>query len=162
MIPEDTKFERDKRMNSVCRFASRLPAIAIILIGGTACRAPEAPSTDTRTVVVLPTAGQDGVLAEMRTMLGSVNAILAAATRSDTAAMRQAAAASGTAMAADPTLEKYLPEEFLKLGMNTHLQFDSLAAGMGGPAAGDTAIARLARLTGNCVSCHAMYRLGVR
>ncbi len=148
--------------DSVLRFARLVSVTAIALVVATACKAPETPSTDARIVVVLPPAGRDGVLTEMRTMLGSINAILDAATRSDTVAMRQAAAASGMAMAADPALEKYLPKEFLKLGMSTHLQFDSLATAVRGPAASDTAIARLARVTGNCVSCHATYRLGVR
>ena len=30
------------------------------------------------------------------------------------------ASASGTTMAADPALEKILPEQFLRMGMNTH------------------------------------------
>jgi hypothetical protein len=49
-------------------------------------------------------------------MLGSLNGILVAATRSDSGPMHRAAAASGMAMAADPTLERYLPEQFLQLG----------------------------------------------
>ena len=149
-------------MKGMPGFTGFLPVLALALLSGTACRTPETPSTDTRTAVVLPPAARDGVLAEMRTMLGSVNGLLSAVTVSDTAAMRVAAAASGTSMAADPALERLLPEEFLRLGMSTHLQFDSLAAAISGPAAGDTAIARLARLTGNCVACHATYRLEVR
>ncbi len=157
---------RDNIVKRALRVAGLVPVIAIALMGATACRTREATttdtSTDTRTLVMLPPAGRDAVLTEMRAMLGSTNAILDAASRSDTVAMRRAAAASGTAMAADPTLEKYLPEQFLKLAMSTHLQFDSLAAAVGGPAARDTAIARLGRVTANCVSCHATYRIEVR
>lgn len=141
-------------------------ALAVASLVAAACRArapsPAAQSNDTRTAIPLPVSGRDAVLAEMRTMLGSMNGILGAITRSDTAAMRQAAAAAGVVMAADPTLEQLLPPDFLRLGMNTHMQFDSLAAAIGAGAPSDTAIARLARITGNCVSCHAMYRLEPR
>jgi len=149
-------------MDSVWRIVKHPSMVAVALVAATACRAPETQSTDTRTAIVLPAAGRDAVLAEMRAMLVSVNGVLSAATHSDTAAIRQAAAASGMAMAADPTFEKYLPPEFLKLGLNTHQQWDSLAAASRGPAARDTAIARLARLTSNCDGCHATYRLSVR
>jgi cytochrome c556 len=56
-----------------------------------------------------------------------------------------------------------MPEAFRQLGMATHLGFDSLAtlaANRRTPR--DTIVARVARLTDNCVSCHAMYRLEVR
>lgn len=135
--------------------------LGVTLLAAPGCRTPE-PSTDARTAVVLPPEARDAVLSEMRTMLGSLNGILVAATTSDTAAMRRAAATSGLAMAADPTLEKLLPEPFLRLGTSTHMQFDSLASAIGAGAPRDTAIARLARLTGNCVSCHALYRLTLR
>lgn len=141
-------------------------ALAVASLAVAACRgrapAPAAQSSDTRTAIPLPVSGRDAVLAEMRTMLGSMNGILGAITRSDTAAMRQAAAAAGVVMAADPALEQLLPADFVGLGMNTHMQFDSLAAAVGAGAPPDSAIARLARLTGNCVSCHAMYRLETR
>jgi cytochrome c556 len=137
--------------------AAALSALAVL-----GCRTRESPGTDTRTAIALPAAARDAVLAEMRTMLGSLNGILVAATNSDSGSIRQAAAASGMAMAADPTLERYLPEPFLQLGTSTHMQFDSLAAAIGAGAPRDTAIARLARLTGNCVSCHAQYRLVLR
>jgi hypothetical protein len=96
----------------------------------------------------------------MRQMLGSVQGVLDGAARSDTAAIRAAAAASGLVMAADPALEKVLPPAFLKLGMSAHVAFDSLAAHAAtGPAA---AIESLAKITATCVSCHAAYRLEAR
>ncbi|HET7601202.1 MAG TPA: hypothetical protein VFK09_12970 [Gemmatimonadales bacterium] len=98
----------------------------------------------------------------MRTMLASLQGVLKASVAGDTAAMRQAAARSGLAMAADPALEKLLPEGFLRLGMDTHRQFDALAAAIGAGAPRDSVTARLARVAGNCVSCHETYRLEVR
>jgi cytochrome c556 len=117
-------------------------------------------SADGRTAVPLPIEARDAVLAEMRLMLGSVHGVLIGAAQSDTAAIREAAAASGLVMAADPTLEKILPEGFLHYGMATHRAFDSLAANASaGPAA---AIQRLAAITGTCVTCHAAYRLELK
>ncbi len=111
---------------------------------------------DTRTGIMVPAAARDAVMTEMRTMLGSVNGVLVAQARGDTAALRRAAIASGTAAAADPALERILPAAWLTLAMNTHQQFDELAR------AGDSVTVRLARLTGNCVACHAAYRLELR
>lgn len=117
-------------------------------------------SLDTRTAVRLTAEQRNAVLVEMRGMLGSVSAILAAVQHPDSAAIRDAAAKSGTAAAADPALEKLLPETWLQMAVQTHAGFDSLAAAA---AKGrDTVVARLGRVTGSCVSCHAMYRLVVQ
>lgn len=137
-------------------------AFGAALLAVPACRKKAAQGSDTRTAVVVPVEARDAILAEMRTMLGSMNGILNSVVSGDTASIRSAAGASGMAMAADPALEKILPEQFLRMGINTHQQFDSLAAASIGPAARDTAITRLARLTGNCVSCHTLYRLDVK
>jgi len=117
---------------------------------------------DTRTGVMVPAAARTAVLSEMRTMLGSINGVLAAHTRGDTAGIRAAALASGKAAAADPALEQLLPVAWLQLAMSTHHQFDDLAAAVSQPRGADSVTARLARLTGNCVACHAAYRLEVR
>ncbi|HSD30642.1 MAG TPA: hypothetical protein VLB49_01945 [Gemmatimonadales bacterium] len=137
-------------------------AFGAALLTVPACRRKAVQGGDTRTAVLVPVEARDAILAEMRTMLGSMNGILNSVVSGDTASIRSAASASGTAMAADPALEQILPEQFLRMGMNTHQQFDSLAAAIGAGAPRDTAIARLARLTGNCVSCHAQYRLVLR
>lgn len=119
-----------------------------------------AVSADGRTPIQLPIKERDAVLAEMRMMLGSVHGVIDGAARSDTSAIRVAAAASGMAMAADPALEHMLPKAFLQLGMATHGAFDSLAANAsGGPS---VAIKRLAGLTSTCVACHAAYRLELK
>ncbi len=117
-------------------------------------------SADHRIAVRLPVAARDAVLAEMRTMLGSVQGVLDGAARSDTAAVRTAAKASGLVMAADPALEGMLPEEFLRLGMRTHQAFDTLAATASAGAA--PAVARLAEIASGCVACHAAYRLELK
>lgn len=117
---------------------------------------------DTRTAIVVPAAARTAVLAEMRTLLGSLNGILTAQVNADTAALRLAATPSGTAAAADPDLEKLLPEAWLQLAMSTHQQFDDLAASASRPRGLDSITVRLARVTGSCVACHAAYRLETR
>ena len=119
-------------------------------------------SADTRELVAVPVDGYDAVLAEMRVLLGSVNGVLGGLVTGDTAAMRAAAAASGTAEAADPALAALLPEGWKQLAERTHVGFDTLAAVLGRAAVRDTVIAKLAAVTPHCVSCHAAYRLGVR
>lgn len=122
-------------------------------------RAPAAPA-DGRTALRVPVEAREAVLTEMRAMLASVQGVTDGAARADTAAVRRAAAASGMATAADPALEKVLPEQFLKLGMATHMAFDSLAANAAaGPA---SSMRALAGITSTCVACHAMFRLEAR
>ena len=120
----------------------------------------ETASPDTRSAVPLTAEQRNAVLVEMRTMLASVNAVLGATARADSAGVRAAAKASGSGAAADPALEKLLPAPWLQMATQTHTGFDGLAAVAG--AGRDTIVARLASITGSCVSCHAMYRLAVR
>jgi hypothetical protein len=98
----------------------------------------------------------------MRTMLGSLHDILKASMVGDTSAMREAATRSGLATAADPALEKLLPEGFLQLGVNTHQQFDELAGALATEIPRDSVVGRLTGITGTCVSCHATYQLELR
>lgn len=125
-------------------------------------RAPAQPGADGRQVTHVPLEARDAVRAEMRTMLGSVHDILKASMEGDTTAMREAATRSGLATAADPALEKLLPEGFLQLGVNTHQQFDELARALASGMPRDSVVGRLTRITGNCVSCHATYQLELR
>jgi len=135
---------------------------AIIAFSGCGREDQPPASRDTRTGILLPVEARDAVMGEMRTMLGSVNALLIAQATGDTAAMRRAALASGTAAAADPALEQLLPEAWLKLAMSTHLGLDELGQAVSRPRGRDSVTVRLARITGNCVACHAAYRLEVR
>jgi cytochrome c556 len=125
-------------------------------------RAPAQSGADGRQVTPVPLEARDAVRAEMRTMLGSLHDILKASMVNDTSAMREAATRSGLASAADPALEKLLPEGFLQLGVNTHQQFDDLAGALQTGIPRDSVVGRLTRITGNCVSCHATYRLELR
>lgn len=146
---------------------ARLPGghlwlLLLVLACGGPARAPGSRSADRREATAVPLKVSEAVRSEMRTMLGSLHRILTASVAGDTAAMRAAATRSGLATAADPALEKLLPEGFVQLGIATHRQFDDLAVAIAAGAPRDSTDARLARLTGHCVSCHESYRLEVR
>lgn len=145
---------------------NRLALAALALWGATALAATAVyvnqrralpAAADARTAVVLPSHAADAVLAEMRTMLGSVHDILRAIAVGDSGLVQEAAARSGTAMALDPGLEPLLPEEFLQLGLRAHAGFDTVARHAGAPR--DTLVARLGEITAHCVACHATYRV---
>lgn len=116
---------------------------------------------DFRQRLTLPPPARDKVLAEMRHMLESVNGILRGVVANDLVAVEQAARASGTAMAVemDPAVMRQLLPAFRELGLQTHRAFDELAARMKAGGTRDDAIRGLTGITGNCVACHAVYRL---
>jgi hypothetical protein len=116
---------------------------------------------DTRQRLLLPPAARDKVLAEMRLMLESINGILQGVATGDITAAEKAARASGMTTAADvdPQIKQRLPEAFLALGMQTHKAFDALADQLKDSGTQESAIKGLARITANCVACHAAYRL---
>jgi hypothetical protein len=120
--------------------------------------APAAGAPDSRTAVTLPVPARDGVLTEMRQMLGSVSAVVQALARGDVPAAEEAARSSGMTKAVDPHLREILPREFLTLGMDTHRRFDDLADAARAGASREELLSRLGRVTANCVACHATYR----
>jgi hypothetical protein len=138
-----------------------LGGIILALGGGPAAAERQHPSGDARQRLALPAAQRDQVLTEMRLMLGSVSGILQNLAAADLLAAEKAARASGMAVAADvdPQIEKHLPQLFLELGVKTHKGFDGLADRMKAGASRDDVIRELAGVTGNCVACHAIYRL---
>jgi cytochrome c556 len=119
------------------------------------------PPGDPRQRLTLPPPARDRVLAEMRHMLESVNAVLRGVVANDLAAVEKAARAAGTVMAVemDPAMMRQLPPAFRDLGMQTHRGFDELADRIKAGGTREDAIRALAGVTGNCVACHAVYRL---
>jgi cytochrome c556 len=139
----------------------RALALGFALLAGSASAQPPAPAPDARQRLALPPAARDMVLAEMRRMLESVNAILQGVVGGDQAAIESAARASGMAMAVDvdPRVMSALPAPFRELGMQTHRGFDALADRMKAGGTREDALRGLAQITNNCVACHAIYRL---
>lgn len=143
----------------------RFAALASLPLALFACRGgtpPEPAVTDGRTAVPLPAEANDAVRAEMRALLGSLQALLATAPARDTTAMLAAARAAGTPAAADTALEHLLPAEWMTMAMTMHRGFDSLAVAIRARAGTDSLAARLGVTLSSCVSCHSQYRLTVR
>lgn len=133
----------------------------LALVAGAAAPGRAQPPPDARQRVVLPAAGRDKVLHEMRAMLQAVNGVLHAVVTGDLAAAEKAARAAGMVTAADvdPQVMGSLPPPFRQLGMQTHKGFDELADRLRGGGTRDDAIRDLSAITGRCVACHAIYRL---
>lgn len=138
-------------------------ALLLAVVGLAFYRAHRAThaAADPRAVIALPRAAHDSVLAEMRAMLASVDQMLSAAARGDTAALRAAALAAGSTDTL-ATLGPELPEEFRRWAAGTHSRFDSLAAAVAAGVPRDSVTTRLARLTAGCTACHVAYRLAPR
>ncbi len=122
---------------------------------------PHGSSADTRQRLVFAPAQRDMILTEMRLMLASVSGILQGVANNNLLTAEKAARASGIKEAADvdPHIKARLPEPFLELAMHTHRGFDSLADQIKAGSSQADIIRSLATLTGNCVACHAAYRL---
>ncbi len=118
-------------------------------------------SADTRQRVALGHAQRHMMLTEMRVMLQSVSGIIQGLATGDLPAAEKAARASGIGEAADvnPHIKTRLPQPFLELALDTHRGFDSLADQIRTGTSQADILRELAKLTGNCVACHAVYRL---
>ncbi len=118
---------------------------------------------DGRTVVLLLPDERNLVLAEMRVLLETVQAITEAATEGDLAAASEHATTMGMVAAGGvpaPTMAK-LPLEFKSLGMATHQAFDELALSATVSEDPLEVLGELADLMNNCTGCHSIYRLGI-
>ena len=135
--------------------------VVVAVLAGCAVAEHRGPSADARQRLTLAPAQRDAVLAEMRNMLGSLSGIVQGLATDDLVGAEKAARASGMAVAADvdPELKKVLPQSFLQLGMQTHKGFDQLADRINAGARTQESLKSLASLIGNCVVCHATYRL---
>ena len=98
------------------------------------------------------------MLAEMRTMLKSLNRIMHGLAAGDTVMVEDAARASGAKAALSPQLGKKLPAHFQDLARRVHQRFDQLADAVKSGTRDDV-VKRMAALTGYCVTCHDTYRL---
>jgi hypothetical protein len=159
-------------------------AVSTILAGAIGWLQPGVmQQQDTRQTIQLPAMQRDMVLTEMRGLLTSVNGILRGLAARDTALMRSSAESAGMAammrgegmggagrgmhagggvgMGSGRGMGPMLPAEFRALGHRTHAAFDTLAMRIAAGAGPDTVVARLARITDNCLACHSTYRLEV-
>ena len=118
-------------------------------------------SPDGRQAIVLSADEKNLILAEMRTMLGSVQGVVEGIANKDMQRVAQAARQSGSAVAAQVPagLMGKLPLGFKQLGHTAHQGFDEIVVGAESGEPGDLMLARLGERLKNCVACHATYRL---
>lgn len=152
------------KSNKIASIALLLWIVTIAVFAWFFIRGNTTAGTDNRTAVVLPVAERNLILAEMRGMLASTQAILEAANQGDARRVAQAARASGMAAAADvnPALMARLPLEFKSLGLSVHRDMDEIAKA----AEGGTASPEIMKMVSNallkCVACHAAWQLKVQ
>lgn len=148
-----------------CGLCWSLLAIVAVLVGAAAYRLLSGGHTHTasdgRAEIVLSAGNRDIVLAEMRTFLSAVQGITAALSRDDLETVASQARSVGAAAVGQvpASLMQALPLEFKTLGMSTHAAFDQLALDAEQMGDRELALRQLGEILGNCVSCHAAYRL---
>jgi hypothetical protein len=121
------------------------------------------PASDGRQAIVLSADEKNLVLAEMRTMLSSVQGVVDGIASKDMKRIAQAARQSGSAAAAQvpASLMAKLPLGFKQLGHGAHQGFDEIVVGAESGEPVDLLLVRLGERLNNCVACHATYRLEV-
>ncbi len=117
--------------------------------------------SDDRTAIVLNTPERNLVLAEMRNLLTSTQAILDGLNRNDMKLVADAARAVGMGSAADvnPSLMTKLPISFKQMGMGVHHEMDALAdAAQAGKSPAEIQ-GMLSNTLSTCVACHSAWQL---
>lgn len=119
--------------------------------------------TDGRTAILLNSNEKDLVLTEMRTMLTSVQGIVAGLSAEDLQKVGESARASGNAIASEvpPGLMAKLPLDFKQRGMGVHKGFDEMSAAVAQEETTDMILSRLGDQLNSCIACHSAYRLEV-
>ena len=134
----------------------------LLAVAGTVSSAGQdpVPSVDNRVDLGLTAAERTEFLAEMRTMLSSVQGILQGIGENDREHIAEAARQSGNRMArATPeTLRAKLPQAFRELGGPTHMMFEELAVRAETDDM-DTLAGAVAVIMNQCLSCHALFRV---
>ncbi len=140
--------------------ASALILSGALLIAGCGPVVQQRPQ-DTRERLALTPMERGKVLSEMRLMLESVNGITQGIADDDLLIIERSARGAGGGIAADldPALTNRLPENFRQLGMRTHKSFDNLADQVRAGRSSEEALKGLVEITGNCVGCHASYKI---
>jgi mono/diheme cytochrome c family protein len=97
----------------------------------------------------------------MRALLGAVQGVTSALTQDDLTLVAQQARSVGLAAMGQvsPSLMQALPLEFKTMGRSMHAEFDQIALDAEQVADREHSLQQLGALLGQCVSCHATYRL---
>lgn len=136
-------------------------ALACVIV--TPCLAQVAPQAkgDPREAVALSPSETEALLTGMRTYLETIQGIVAAMAENGTARVPEIAAKSGAKLLQDaaPVTGLKLPLGFTSMSFDTHDKFDKLAEKARKGAARGEVLTDLRDIMGNCISCHAAYRL---
>jgi len=116
---------------------------------------------DNRQAINLTQDERNLVLAEMRTFLDTVRMVTIALAQDDYAAINATAKKVGMAAAGQvpPELSNKLPKQFKQMAMRVHQSFDLIALDAEAMEDKQQTLEQLGALMGNCVSCHAIFRL---
>jgi len=116
---------------------------------------------DSRTPIVLTEDERNLVLEEMRTFLDTVRSITVSLSTEDMAKLAESAKKVGMASSGEvpPALTAKLPLQFKMLGKQVHQGFDQIALDATEMGDRQQTLEQLGALMGNCVACHAIYKL---
>lgn len=124
------------------------------------------PDPDTRQLLQMPAAAKNTLRTEMLERLLALQAVMqavAAGKPQDAAQIAKAAIGMGVMMrhgkrAPEAIPRNYMPEAMMPLSKQSHMLGDELAEAL---KSGDRAKidAKLSEVMGNCVTCHALYRI---
>jgi hypothetical protein len=147
----------------------RWMVMAAALAAGGCAVPPAAPAgADTRVPVVLDAAERNFVLEEMRNFVEVMRVMMAAIAEND---MKRFATAARSVGMAPQRAESKIPgsllsrvakkaqPEFMKFGFATHSAFDEMAIHAEQFGDRDHLLRQMSGIMGQCVACHATYRL---
>lgn len=134
--------------------------LAALIYPAAAQRPPQAHG-DPREAVALSPAEAEEMLAGMRTYLETIQGIVAAMAENDIARVPAIAKQSGAKLLHDvnPATGLKAPVGFGMMSLDTHDKFDKLAAKAEAGTSRAEVLTDLRDILGNCISCHATYRL---
>jgi hypothetical protein len=123
-------------------------------------RPPQAEG-DPREAVALSAEEAEAMLAGMRAYLETIQGIVAAMAENDTGRVPEIAARSGAKLMQEvaPTTGLKTPMGFAMMSVDTHDKFDRLAEKARRGTSRAEILGDLRDILGNCIGCHAAYRL---
>lgn len=138
--------------------------VASALLLFAASSASSAAEPDNRQALVVSAMQRDHVLGEMRALLSGIQAILAALSKDDMAAVAEAARSLGMGMAhkAEGELKGALPKEFMALGMSLHQDFDRIAEAASAKRDPKDILRQMSEAMNKCNACHEGYQIRVQ
>ncbi|WP_210186193.1 hypothetical protein [Hyphomicrobium sp. CS1GBMeth3] len=134
--------------------------ISALPLPSAAQRPPQAKG-DPREAVALSPAQAEELLSGMRTYLETIQGIVAVMAENDVSRVPEIAARSGAKLLqdADPATGLKVPIGFSMISFDTHDKFDRLAEKARRGTSRAEVLNSLRDILGNCISCHATYRL---